>query len=215
MINDSMGGNNNGIPDPCDTVELIVYLENGGDSSANNVETILRYSEDDITILDSFASFGNIPAGGQANNASDPYIFAVDSTIIDTLADFALLISANDTTYQTVAYFTVILGPPLGIAEGEHQLPYTYALFQNYPNPMRNNTTIRYQLPKKEKVSLKIYDVVGRLVKTLIDESKEPGYYTIHWHGDDDRGRKASSGVYFYRMETSVYMNAKKIVLLK
>jgi hypothetical protein len=215
MINDSVGGDSNGIPDPGETVELIVYLENGGDLSANSVETILQSSDPDIIILDSLASFGNIPAGDSANNASDPYSFTVVPDITDTLADFSLFIWANDSTYQTVAYFTVILGPPLGIAEGEHQLPYTYALFQNYPNPMRNNTTIRYQLPKKEKVSLKIYDVVGRLVKTLINELKEPGYYTIHWHGKDDRERKASAGVYFYRIQAGTYTNTKKMVLFK
>ncbi|MCK4672561.1 T9SS type A sorting domain-containing protein, partial [candidate division WOR-3 bacterium] len=215
MINDSMGGNNNGMPDPGETVELIVYLANGGDSSANNVETILQSSDPDITILDSLASFGNIPAGDTANNESEPYSFVVDSTITDTLADYSLHIYANDSTYETFAYFTVILGAPLGIAEGEHQLPYTYALLQNYPNPMRNNTTIRYQLPKKEKVSLKIYDVVGRLVRTLINELKEPGYYTIHWHGKDDRERKASAGVYFYRIQAGNYTNTKKMVLFK
>jgi len=207
--------NANGIPDPGDTVELIVYLKNGGDLSANSVETILQSSDPDIIILDSLASFGNIPAGDSANNASDPYSFTVVPNITDALADFSLFISANQDSYQTVAYFTVALGPPLGIAEGEHQLPYAYALLQNYPNPMRNITTIRYQLPKKEKVSLKIYDVVGRLVKTLINESKEPGYYTIHWHGKDDRERKASAGVYFYRIQAGTYTNTKKMVLFK
>ena len=214
MINDSMGGNNNQIPDPGETVELIVYLENGGDSSANNVETILQSSDPDITILDSLASFGDMPPYSQANNESEPYIFVVDSNITDTLADFSLHIFANQGTYETFAYFTVILSP-LGIAEGEHQLPYTYALLQNYPNPMRNITTIRYQLPKKEKVSLKIYDVVGRLVKTLINELKEPGYYTIHWHGNDDSERKASAGVYFYRIQAGNYTSTKKMVLFK
>ncbi|MBA7519739.1 hypothetical protein ES705_11826 [subsurface metagenome] len=210
MINDS-----NGIPDPGDTVDLIVYLENGGDSSANSVGATLQSSDSNITVLDSFALFGDMPPDSQANNASDPYIFVVDSNITDTLADFSLVIYANDSTYQTFAYFTIILGSPLGIAEGEHQLPYTYALLQNYPNPMRNITTIRYQLPKKEKVSLKIYDVVGRLVKTLINESKEPGYYTIHWHGKDDRERKASAGVYFYRIQAGTYTSTKKMVLFK
>jgi hypothetical protein len=215
MINDSTGGNNNGIPDPGETVDLIVYLANGGNSSANNVEATLQSSDPDITILDSFASFGDMPPGWQANNDSAPYSFEVVSAITDTLADFSLFISANQGSYQTVAYFTVALGPPLGIAEGEHRLPYTYALLQNYPNPMRNITTIRYQLPKKEKVSLKIYDVVGRLVKTLINELKEPGYYTIHWHGKDDRERKASAGVYFYRIQAGNYTNTKKMVLFK
>lgn len=215
MINDSMSGDSNGIPDPGETVDIIVYLANGGDSSANNVEATLQSSDPDITILDSFASFGDMPPGWQANNDSAPYSFEVVSAITDTLADFSLFISANQDSYQTVAYFTVALGPPLGIAEGEHQLPYTYALLQNYPNPMRNITTIRYQLPKKEKVSLKIYDVVGRLVKTLINELKEPGYYTIHWHGKDDRERKASAGVYFYRIQAGNYTNTKKMVLFK
>lgn len=205
----------NGIPDPGDTVELIVYLENGGDLSANSVEATLQSSDSNITVRDSFALFGDILPDSQANNDSAPYSFVVTDTITDSLADFSLHIYANDSTYETFAYFTVDFGAPLGIAEGEHQLPYAYALLQNYPNPMRNITTIRYQLPKKEKVSLKIYDVVGRLVKTLINESKEPGYYTIHWHGKDDRERKASAGVYFYRIQAGNYTSTKKMVLFK
>ncbi len=214
VINDS-AGNNNGIPDPGETVKLTVFLANNGDSSANNVETILRNSDPDITILDSIASFGNIPAGGQANNASDPYIFAVDSTIIDTIAAFTLLINANEGTYQTVAYFTIELGTIIGISDATHQLPKTYGLLQNYPNPMNTTTKIPYQLPRTEKVCLKVYNVAGQLVKTLVNEIKKPGYYTTYWDGEDENGRKSAGAVYFYRIQAGNYTSTKKMILLR
>ena len=93
--------------------------------------------------------------------------------------------------------------------------PEKFSLQQNYPNPFNPATTIKYGLPdqtRKEKilVTLKVYDVLGNEVTTLVNEQKEPGRYTTEFDGS-----KLSSGVYLYVLKTGNYIETKKMVLLK
>ena len=81
-------------------------------------------------------------------------------------------------------------------------LPEEYVLYQNYPNPFNPVTKIRYEIPKRERVNLTIYNVMGQKVATLVDEEKTPGYYVAEWNGKDEYGRDASTGVYIYRLVT-------------
>jgi hypothetical protein len=101
-------------------------------------------------------------------------------------------------------------------------LPKSYSLNQNYPNPFRGKTTIQYQLPQDSQVSLKIYNIVGQLVKTLTDKDQDAGNYSVRWNGTDKNGIKVSSGVYFYRfvaqdlkISSLKYISTRKIVYLK
>ena len=84
------------------------------------------------------------------------------------------------------------------------------ALMQNYPNPFNPTTTISYQLPKSGQVTIKVYDVLGNEVKTLVDEYKPAGEYSVNF----DAG-KLSSGVYLYRITSGGYTSAKKMTLIK
>ena len=88
-------------------------------------------------------------------------------------------------------------------------------LFQNYPNPFRTQTAIRYSLPAQSKVSLIVYDISGREVRNLIDENKEPGLYTSNWDGKDNQGKSVSSGVYFYRLKTGDYQNTDRAIIIR
>jgi len=94
-------------------------------------------------------------------------------------------------------------------------IPKQYALFHNYPNPFNPTTHIRFNLPKTEQVTIKIYDVIGRLTKTLVDQKMRVGQHTITWDGTDERGIRVTSGVYFYRLETEGYSKTRKMLLLK
>jgi hypothetical protein len=101
---------------------------------------------------------------------------------------------------------------------GGASLPKSFALSQNHPNPFNPSTTINYQIPEDAGVvsfSLNIYDIRGRLVRTLANEVKGPGYYTAYWNGFDNNGRQVSSGVYFYRFYSNNYTSTRKMVLLK
>ncbi len=88
-------------------------------------------------------------------------------------------------------------------------------LQQNIPNPSQGQTSIMYQIPHMGEVSLKVYDIIGQRVKTLVNERQNPGVYHVNWNGEDDRGRQASSGVYFYQLQVNGESRINKMVLLR
>jgi hypothetical protein len=95
-------------------------------------------------------------------------------------------------------------------AEVTINVPTCYALEQNYPNPFNPSTVIGYQLPMSGSVTLKVYDVIGREVATLVNEQKDAGYYKATFNA-----AKFSSGVYFYRMSAGSYTSVKKLLVMK
>jgi hypothetical protein len=103
------------------------------------------------------------------------------------------------------------------VTSGENiSVPKNFALHQNYPNPFNPNTTIQFNLPDKSDVNLSVYDITGKLVKTLVNGKKEKGYHSIIWHGRDDDGTRVPSGIYVYRLETTDgYEETKRMILLK
>jgi hypothetical protein len=103
-------------------------------------------------------------------------------------------------------------GPQSG---GLVKLPTTPALLAPRPNPFTNYTEIKFQIPSKTNVDLKIYNTGGRLIKTLVSNGLNPGYYTITWHGNDEQGRVQSKGIYFIRLKTKDYDATKKMVLVR
>jgi hypothetical protein len=90
-----------------------------------------------------------------------------------------------------------------------------YQLMQNYPNPFNSATAISYHIPVVQHVSLAIYDINGRLVRTLVNEKKDDGYYTAQWDGRDNRGHGAPSGVYLYHLRTERFSKTGKAALIK
>jgi len=94
-------------------------------------------------------------------------------------------------------------------------LPLIYALEQNYPNPFNPETTIRFQLPQAAPVALKIFNILGAEVRTLIDESYRAGYHRILWDGKDNHGNPAASGVYLYQLRAENFSQVRKMSLLR
>jgi len=94
-------------------------------------------------------------------------------------------------------------------------LPTTFALHQNHPNPFNPITTIRYDLPENGPVSIIIYDLMGREIKTLVKQVSAPGRYSVNWNGRNKWGKQIASGMYFYRMETPKFQSVKKLIFLK
>jgi hypothetical protein len=88
-------------------------------------------------------------------------------------------------------------------------------LGQNFPNPFNPTATIRFEIARPEHVRLKVFDVAGRLVRTLVDEPRQPSAYVVVWDGTDDRGGPVASGVYFYRMTAGSFVETRKMMLLK
>jgi hypothetical protein len=95
------------------------------------------------------------------------------------------------------------------------EAPSAYRLAQNFPNPFNPSTTIRYDMKEKGLVRIKIYNVAGELVRTLVDEMKNAGAYSIAWDGRNNAGSGVASGIYFYKMETRAFSQTKKMVVLR
>lgn len=93
--------------------------------------------------------------------------------------------------------------------------PESFGLFQNYPNPFNPSTSFSFQISKTSHVRIKIYNLLGREVRTLIDERKSAGTYGIGWDGKDDLGNGIGSGVYIYRMQAGNFIESRKMILLK
>ncbi len=103
------------------------------------------------------------------------------------------------------------LGIPLAVDEnGNNEIPKQFSLSQNYPNPFNPSTTIHFELPKQSFVSLKIFDIMGREITTLIDQERHAGVYDIHWNAVN-----SPSGIYFYRLTTDVGTITKKLMLIR
>ncbi|MFQ6094063.1 MAG: dockerin type I domain-containing protein, partial [bacterium] len=104
-------------------------------------------------------------------------------------------------------------------------LPETWSLEQNYPNPFNPSTTIGYVIPSREQraesreyalqTTLKIYNILGQEVRTLVDEVKEAGYHIVTWDGRDDWDREVSSGIYFYMLKAGQFTVTRRMVLLR
>jgi hypothetical protein len=94
-------------------------------------------------------------------------------------------------------------------------LPLHTVLASVTPNPFMRVVGISYQVAVSGRVSLAIYDALGRVVCGLVDGVKEPGYYTVNWDGQDANGRRVPAGVYFVKLSTEGYQGVEKTVLLK
>jgi hypothetical protein len=109
---------------------------------------------------------------------------------------------------NTMTYLT-------GVGAQNANLPLTYSLEQNYPNPFNPTTSIKFTLPKASDVTLKVYDLLGREVRTLVNGTTEAGYYETVWNGHNNLGAQVATGVYIYRIEAGSFVSTKKMMLLK
>jgi hypothetical protein len=94
-------------------------------------------------------------------------------------------------------------------------IPKEYSLLQNYPNPGNPSTQIRFDVPEATKVRLLVYDILGRIVKVLVDAELSAGSYIVTWDGTEENKHQVSSGMYLYRLWTDKFNNTKKLLILK
>ena len=94
-------------------------------------------------------------------------------------------------------------------------IPEVFTLHQNYPNPFNPTTQIRYDLPENSYVSITIYDLMGKRVKSLVNSKQDPGYRSIHWNATNDLGQPVSAGMYVYTIQAGEFRQTRKMVLLK
>jgi len=176
--------------------------------AADNFYYIDNFSVDSSGAI--FASFSNYSGGGGIYFTTDggtSWTYAgLDSLTVTQL------ISYGDTTYvSTTNGLYIVTRNSVGTGvRASTALPEVFTLDQNYPNPFNPTTSIRFTIGNAQFVSLKIYDVLGREVSTLINGKLNPGSYTLPWNASN-----FSSGVYFYRLKTGNFVETKKMVLMK
>ena len=139
----------------------------------------------------------------------DPAAFDKFSNSKDTIY-FNLIFEmmSDGWTYWTDT-MKVIVSPFVGIYENIIN-SFTFNLYQNYPNPFNPITKIKYSIPNQSSVTIKVYDILGREIETLINKEEKAGNYEINWNAS-----KLSSGVYFYQLKAGEFIQTKKMLLLK
>lgn len=119
------------------------------------------------------------------------------------------------TIYWDDLTVTDLGGPTVSVASNAGNLPKRFELLQNYPNPFNPSTNIRYEVPTASHISLVVYNVLGQVVRTLVEEELQPGRYEVTWDGRNDRGMSVGSGMYLYRFSAGEYSIVHKMLLLK
>ena len=94
-------------------------------------------------------------------------------------------------------------------------IPSTYSIHQNYPNPFNPMTTINFELPIKEFVNIRIYDLMGRNIRSLINMVQDAGYRSVQWNATNDLGQPVTAGMYIYTIQAGDFRQTKKMLLLK
>jgi hypothetical protein len=132
---------------------------------------------------------------------------------IDLLVvSYDLLFPAKVTTHDTLFAFSIT---STKVNEEQVPVPGKFKLYQNYPNPFNPFTTIDYTVEKEGVVDLIMYNVLGQEVRTLINEKRQKGNYSVQWDGRNDKGEELPTGVYFYVLKVGNCTSAKKMLLLK
>jgi len=104
---------------------------------------------------------------------------------------------------------------PTNVENDGAEAPRLFSLFQNYPNPFNPSTTISYTLQQPGEVEIKIYDLLGRAVRRLVQASQPAGSYSVSWDGRDERGDLVASGFYFYQMRAGEFQATRRMIFLK
>lgn len=121
--------------------------------------------------------------------------------------------NGSQSLYSSVGSFST--GNVTSVEPVQQVIPANFELAQNYPNPFNPTTSITYSIPKDNFVSIKVYDMLGREIATLVNDYKNAGNHTINWNGEDNSGQKVASGTYIYRITAGNFVATKKMVLLK
>ena len=155
--------------------------------------------------------------------------FSGDSINVTNVTESITLEPGDFKIFTTTKLPTPEAGILLDVEKIENEISTSFTLEQNYPNPFNPSTIISYSLPsvtlsgalptgrqvEGSRVILKIYDILGKEVKTLVNQEQSSGVYQVTWNGDDQLGNKVSTGVYFYKIDAGEFIQTKKMLLIK
>jgi hypothetical protein len=137
----------------------------------------------------------------------------LDTSWVASNCDFAVIIFLTSGSLSTTSYVQQTKKEPVipvGITSGGNEIPFKYSLYQNYPNPFNPSTNIKFSIPENEKVSVKVFDILGNEAAILWDGFLKAGIYNVEFDGSN-----LSSGVYFLRLTADNFSDTKKMILMK
>ncbi len=213
----NIGGINAGDPPvPYDSLLIIEWNPSMCDPENDSIKYIwqLSTSEDYSNLLmdtlsneNGSATYFEVEFGTLENLLANN-----DVEIGDSLMLYHRVVTSDGYNNNPSESFSIILirGTVVGTEETDSNLPDSYALYNNYPNPFNPTTKIEYSIPKTSNVELKVFDILGREVADLVNEEKPAGNYTVNFNAS-----KLSSGIYFYRIKSNEFIQTKKMILLR
>ncbi len=185
--------------------QIVLELSNiSSTESATNIEIKLIRKSNHLKFISEEKTLESL---AQTTQREVPFTFDVEYNIGKTEADtIEFMISDNKSIYQTKQFII------------NYTTPTEYKLEQNYPNPFNPSTKIRYSIPNvtlrqaqgDNMTTLKVYDILGNEVKTLVNEQKAAGYYEVEFNAS-----QFASGVYVYRLQSGSFVSTKKMMVLK
>ncbi len=180
-----------------ETVNFKVELVNSSSSQVAGTFDNITFSKENLY------DYENVSYEIDCSGISEGDYFLRIVTNVTGDAEYNLINTQNDASNMTKKSYNTV-------GYSGQELPVTYDLSQNYPNPFNPTTTINYQLPQTGQVTLKIYDILGKEVATLVNEQKNIGRYSVNFDAS-----KIASGVYIYQIRVNDYVSSKKMLLLK
>ena len=177
-------------PDPFSTNFKVRIVEE--ESGIRDIQTVIDAKEYKNVILSSYDDLYEI--------AIQDFVESGDFTLRLTVID-----NAGNSSRQMLIPFK----------RENVSLPKSYRLLQNYPNPFNPNTTIQYELPQNDFVSIIIFNTTGQIVKSLVNEHQSAGVHTVKWDARNEYGMQVATGMYIYRLKTNNFHDMKKMIVIK
>ncbi|MBL7074737.1 T9SS type A sorting domain-containing protein [candidate division KSB1 bacterium] len=211
---------------PGQLVQVPLYLSNGDNILA--FEGLITFNPEHLTfdslvwseLVDGFtietdvdsgeikvAGAGSLPDGQEGIFTTLHFTVNENFNENETTVTLQRLRWNEESVIEDVATATLGL---LGISDNFSNIPSEYSLSQNYPNPFNPITTFKYALPKSSEVTLRIHNLLGQEVATLVDQTQEAGYHQVQWDATS-----IASGIYFYRLQAGEFSQTRKLILLK
>lgn len=176
------------------------YLIMGGANLVGEIDLLSQPADITVFGADSLDMAGVALGVGDINNdGMNDLIIGAENA--ETSGKCYLLLGGNQIT-------SVSNGP-------EEAIPAEFALHQNYPNPFNGGTAISFSTKTRDEITLKIFDLLGREIKTLFSGIMEPGIHALRWNAENNQGQNVSSGLYFAVLQTAEFRQTRKLVLLK
>ncbi len=174
------------------------YLEIIQDVKRNSIDTTFVYAHPDLEIpLQLFELRKFFETDNEVNGLLDSVFTLI---VAGDLVDAVIIIDSLNATLKL---------------DGGTNYPQEFTLSHNYPNPFNPITTIRYDLPKQSHVSITVYDLLGRQVKSLVNQTQDAGSRSVIWDGTNYQGQQVGAGVYFYQVNARGLVQTRKMILLK